>query len=165
MAWIFSVQRAIGFARNALRGDSWMVRLEHLYKLYFYPQAQYEHNNWMRSVWTSCWETWAVDKKKKRFLEEADIFHEIWEVRMKPTVESRVTFAKNLLSVINSISKYSPPILPVDEDVIKDFCAFCELYHEWLAGDLHQKGNVTQRECADKLGYLLVGCLYWKRHR
>lgn len=114
------------------------VRIEHLLKLYFYPEAERDRDGWKRSVLNSLRSVPLL--KNGKYPDEEFLYDEIWvkpfASRLEGELDRRVTFLTRV------IHDYEAPSLPISPEIKKDFCRICERYSDWLAGWLSRSGRI-----------------------
>jgi hypothetical protein len=135
------------------------VRIEHLLKLYFYPEAQRERDGWKHSVLNSLRSVPLL--KNGRYPDEEFLYDEIWVKpfagRLEGELDRRVAFLSRL------IHDYEAPELPLSDEVREDFCRVCEGYCVWLSERLSQSGSVFWMDAYWRIEDLLKTSRYVKR--
>ena len=146
------------FVRNRL-DMGYDVRIEHLLKLYFYPEGTQYRGVWMRSVFSATHEVLRL-KRTKRHPNKHFIYEIIW-LSMDPDVlPNRLSDDVGLIAEDNPLLQ--SPELPLDPSIVQDCMKYLYAYHEWLAEALSKKGYVTSSEVYDKLKELLSQSIYKK---
>jgi len=139
-------------------GDGWDVRLEHLLKLYFYPEETRYHGVWMTSVFSSA-------REVKRFMRNKlpgykFLFNALW------LIEDPLDIKERLNMYVDTIARKMPalraPRLPMDSVVADDCMRYMEAYHVWLCGRLSKFGYVIAVDVEHKLKELLSQSIYHK---
>jgi hypothetical protein len=130
-----------------------MVRIQHLIKLYFYPEAGYERNGWMRTVYNSVDYVPSLKGVSKRPLSMSFILNAIWGDDFADLLKDGLFFCHVLDSVL--MKDYLPPHFPLESEWVDDCYNFCRGYHEWLAGKLAGRRFVVWQDCVDKLNQML----------
>jgi hypothetical protein len=134
------------------------VRIEHLLKLYFYPEAERERGGWERSVHSSLNKVPLL--KNGRFPDFQFLHEQVWVVpfegKLLREMDQRVLFMSR------SIHAYMPPRFPLEPSVVGNCYGICEEYSAWLADTLSQIGFVTRREVGLKLVDFLKKSVYVK---
>lgn len=126
------------------------VRLKHLLKLYFYPEAEYERNGWMRSVWTA---TDHIDWGKMKLPSFQLIFEEMWQKPFEGAIRKRVI--RFVEGIAEEIQDYKSPRLPLSEEVLENCCFYLERYHGWLANEFSKNYDVLFSQVSAEISRLL----------
>jgi hypothetical protein len=134
------------------------VRIEHLLKLYFYPEAERDRDGWKRSVLSSLRSVPLL--KNGKFPDEEFLYDEIWvkpfASKLEGELDRRVTFLTRI------VHDYKAPSLPISPEIKQDFCRICEGYCSWLADWLSLSGRVSWLMVYQHLDRLLETSKYVK---
>jgi hypothetical protein len=134
------------------------VRIEHLLKLYFYPEAEREREGWERSVYSSLNKVPLL--KNGRRPDFQFLRNQLWtlpfEGKLRGEMDRRVFFISGL------IQDYEPPEFPLADAVVDDCYGICREYSEWLADMLSLVGFLSLREVGLKVEDLLKKSIYVK---
>jgi hypothetical protein len=136
--YVFSVATSKSKLERTLRSHN-EVRIGHLLKLYFYPEAQLERVGWERSVYSSLHSVPVL--RNNKYPDAAFLYGEIWEKpfagKLEEQFDRRVAFLSRMLWA------YSPPGIPLEQGVKGDCCRICEDYSRNLAESLSVLGSLS----------------------
>ena len=148
--WIVSMAGRKAAVLDQLRNGC-SVRVEHLLKLYFYPEAEYEQRGWMESVWKVLSEVGTIGSG--RFPTFKEIMFDIWDIPYGKVIRKKLPGI--LRGIIASMSDYRPVRLPLSEAVISNCCEYLEKFHMWLAEELSADGIISFADVQLKIAELL----------
>jgi hypothetical protein len=113
------------------------VRMEHLLKLYFYPEDQRDRDGWKRSVYNSLHSVPLL--KNNKYPDFQFLFDKIWVEPFAGSLQremgSRVRF------ISKSMHRYNAPVFPLDPLIIENCYEICESYSRELAESLSVVGG------------------------
>jgi len=135
------------------------IRLEHLLKLYFYPEGTQYHGVWMRSVFSSTSRVWKF-KRGNNFPGKDFIYRAIW-LNSDPTdIRDRMGSDVEVISI--GLPLLQAPEFPLDSVVVDDCMQYMQAYHDGLAGVLSKRGYVISPDVYGEVRALLVQSIYHK---
>ena len=148
--WILSMGSRKAAVLDQVRAGR-TIRVEHLLKLYFYPEAEYERNGWVESVWKVLPEIEGYHKNKlppfKLLMEE------LWGIPYSGSMRGRLPNV--IKKFANNMTDYKPIKLPLSDDLSSHCVLFLERFHGWLANELSTVGSVSMEDVGDKISSML----------
>jgi hypothetical protein len=134
------------------------VRIEHLLKLYFYPEDKRDREGWKWSVYNSLRSVPLL--KNGRYPDYQFLYEQIWvkpyEGRLDREMEQRVLF------ISRRMHAFRPPQFPLDVAVIKNCYDICEEYSRWLADWLSNAGEHSWVTAFSQIELVLKKSIYVK---
>jgi hypothetical protein len=134
------------------------VRIEHLLKLYFYPEDQRDRDVWKHSVSNSLNKVPLL--KNNRFPDFQFLYDKMWvepfEGKLLGEMDQRV------LLLSRRVHSFGAPKFPLGSAVVKDCYDICERYSSWLADKLSRVGNQSWIDIYEKVESLMADSVYVK---
>jgi hypothetical protein len=154
---IFSMAESKSRLEKSLKSHN-EVRIEHLLKLYFYPENSRDRGVWKRSVYSSLNKVPLL--KNNKYPEFQFLYETIWvdpyEGNLLREMDRRVLFLSR------RVHSFQPPEFPLDEAVVRDCYGICERYSTWLAEALSKVGSQSWVVAYDVMEHFLKDSIYVK---
>jgi hypothetical protein len=134
------------------------VRMEHLLKLYFYPEVLRDRDGWKRSVYSSLNKVPLL--KNNKYPDFQFLYEQVWvkpfEGKLLRELDRRVLF------ISRSLPDYESPQFPLGESVVANCYEICERYSSWLADTLSVVGRLFWIDIYEKIDSLMGDSVYVK---